>query len=333
MPYDNNLSAQGDTIISMLKSGLINDNVTVVIQADFLDTLGMKRYILKKDTIIEENYSNEKSASTNSLRDYLKWVSDNFNPNNTALIFLNHGGGLDELCYDESPEFGFLKIDSIKTVTTEFNGRTKKKIDLLFLQVCAKGSIEAVYELKDCANYTMFSQVLLGAPNYYYKNTLKYVSNNSKLKAYNIAKQIAKNEREDMYGAYICIENSKFDSLKVLFNDFIYSLEKKDKIALKNKSILKYDYYSVQYWDLRSFLNNLNLDENSQLKKDVLLNFISNDLIIFNITNPQYERMKKYLGLSIFAFSNNDYLDSYKNLQLFEDIKLKGIYKRVYFKK
>ena len=35
MPYDNNLSGYGDTIKSMLKSGLVNKNIMVTIQSSF----------------------------------------------------------------------------------------------------------------------------------------------------------------------------------------------------------------------------------------------------------------------------------------------------------
>lgn len=331
MPYDNNLSGHGDTIKNMLKKGLINENVMVTIQADFADTLGINRYILTKDTIIKNNILNEKSASTNTFNNYLTWVESNFISKNYCLIFLNHGGGLDELCLDENPDVNFLKIDSINNVILNFNKQIGKKIELIFLQVCAKGSIEAIYEIKKCSNYTMFSQVVLGAPNYYYEKMLKYVAQNPNLSAYNIAEQIVINEREDMYNSYVCIDNNKFDSLKIHFNAFIRSFNHTDKIGLYKSRLMQYNYYDEYYWDIKSFLNSQESDKNTEAKKETLLNFILNELIIFNKPNPAYPIMDKYCGLSIFAFINEKYNLKYSHLQFFKDIKIKKIQDKFYF--
>ena len=328
MPYDNNLSEYGATIKNMLKKGLVDENIMVTIQADFADTLGIKRYILSKDTIIQNNILTENSASTNTFNHYLTWINDNFTSKNYCLIFLDHGGHLDELCLDENPEFNFLKIDSINNPILNFNKKTGKKIELTFLQVCAKGSIEAIYEIKDCSNYTMFSQVEMGAPNYYYEEMLKYVAQNPNIQGCDIAEQIVLNERDDMYNSYVCIENNKFDSLKIHFNDFIQSFDQTDKVELYDSTLTQYYYYHEYYWDIKSFLNSLELDETSKNKKDILLNYIINEFIVFNKTNPKYPIMNKYCGLSLFAFTNKNY-SSYKHLQFFKDFKINELQKKI----
>ena len=331
MPYDNNLSGYGDTIINMLKSGLVNENIMVTIQADFEDTLGIKRYILSKNAIIESSIANEKSASTKTFTEYLTWVNNNFEAKNYCLVFLNHGGGLDELCLDTQPDYNFLKIDSINNVILDFNKQIGKKIELLFLQVCAKGSIEAIYEVKDCSNYTMFSQVVMGAPNYYYEKTLKYLAQNPNLKGNKIAEQIVANERDDMYNSYVCVDNIKFDSLKIHFNAFLQSFNKITKIELNKKGLIQYGYYHENYWDIKSFLNNLVLNKNSEKRKNILLNYILNELIVFNHPNPKRPFMNKYSGLSMFAFTNNNYLTSYKHLHFFIDIQLPKLNDKIRF--
>ena len=242
MPYDNNLTEHGDTIINMLKSGLISDDIIVTIQADFSDTLGFYRYTLTNTKTEKINIKYEYSASTKSFEDYMNWIDSNFNANNYCLIFLNHGGGLDGLCYDEYPDNQFLKIDSISEIILDFNKRIDKKIELIFLQVCAKGSIEAIYELKDCSNYTMYSQLVMGAPNYYYENTLKYVFNNQNTNGDEIARQIVKNESLSMYNSYSCIDNSKMDSMAYYFNDFINSVNEIKRIEIYDSLLVKSGY-------------------------------------------------------------------------------------------
>ena len=85
---------------------------------------------------------------------------------------------------------------------------------------------------------------------------------------------------------------------------------------------LKSYYYGEYYWDIISFLNSLKLPEISIIKRDKLLNFILNELIILNARNPRYNKMKNYYGLSIFAFDNRYYKDLYNNLKFFNDIQI-----------
>lgn len=321
MPYDNNLSVYTDTIINMLSEGLINDDIMVVIQTDFADSLGMKRYVLSNDTITQSNISTENSASPQTFDEYLIWVNNNFNSKNYCLVFLDHGGSLDELCLDEYPEQNYLKIDHINKSILNFNKRINKKIELLFMQVCAKGSIEPIYEIKNCSNYTLFSQLALGAPNYYYEKMLKYVGENPEVRGNDIAEQIVLNEKYDMYNSYVCIENMKLDSLKIHFNNFLKSFSPTDKIIYNDSNIMKFYYGWDCYWDLKSFLNSLVLDKTSTNKKEALLNYLTSELIVFNKPNPKIPEMKKYCGISLFAFTNKNY-SSYKHLQIYKDFIL-----------
>ncbi len=330
MPYDNNLSEYGDTIKTMLKKGLVDENIMITIQADFEDTLGIKRYILSKDTIIEDSILTENSASTKTFEDYLTWINDNFTSKNYCLVFLDHGGSLDELCLDQNPDFAFLKIDSINNTILDFNKKIGKKIELTFLQVCSKGSIEAIYEIRNCSNYTMFSQIEMGAPNFYYEKMLKYVAENPNIQGSDIAEQIVMNERSDMYNSYVCVENNKFDSLEIYFDDFIQSFNGTTKIGLQGDNLIQSYYYYEYYWDIKSVLNSLKMNEISENKKDILLNYIENELIIFNKTNPRYSFMNKYCGLSLFAFTNEIY-SSYKHLQFFKNLDIVKLKEKTYF--
>ena len=105
MSYDNDLSSFGEVILGDLRSGLSNSKIAVVVQADFIDSKGMKRIGLyyadgkarRKESILKS----EDSADEAELRKYLKWVRKKWVAKNYCIIFLNHGGRLNNICLDQ----------------------------------------------------------------------------------------------------------------------------------------------------------------------------------------------------------------------------------------
>lgn len=136
MPYDNNLSVYGADILRMIQDSITSDKVIATVQTDFPDDEGMNRYIITKDTLLKIPVQQEYSARTNTYKAYLTWVEETIRYRKKAVVFLDHGGKLDELCLDEKPEYRFLKVDSLKMVFKDLY--PDSKIDLLFMQVCAK---------------------------------------------------------------------------------------------------------------------------------------------------------------------------------------------------
>jgi hypothetical protein len=175
----------------MIGKNIKSDNVIVTIQADFDDNLGMKRYILTQNGSIVTSIENENSASIRTYKQYLEWVKAEIEYKKIAIVFLDHGGKLDEICLDEKPVYEFLKVNELKNVFSEVFD--KNNVDLLFLQVCTKGVIEPLYEFKDIAKYTLCSQVELGAPNYYYAGLFIALSNQSVNTGYEVAEIIVQN--------------------------------------------------------------------------------------------------------------------------------------------
>ena len=78
MSYDNDLSPFGEVILKDLSKGLSNSKVAVVVQADFIDSSGMKRiglyYADGKTHRNESLLRSEDSADDAELRKYLEWV-------------------------------------------------------------------------------------------------------------------------------------------------------------------------------------------------------------------------------------------------------------------
>ncbi len=314
MPYDNNLSYLGEDIISMIKEGITSDEVLAVVQADFRDTTGMYRYIITKNNIIKSHIKNENSAKVESYEQYLNWVASNFEFKKSSVIFLNHGGKLDELCLDEWPKKSFLRVDSIRHTLGNFCLKQNKKIDLLFLQVCTKGSIEPLYEFKDVAEYTLSSQTVLGAPNYYYKNLFEDICNNPNKSGLDIANLICDYEREDMYNSYTCLSNSKLLEFKAKYRRFIDYYQNQLSIISEPISV---NYLGEDYWDIISFLCQIKVSDSVRIKiRNELIDFIENELIVIHKQNPKKGWIGKYSGLSITPPSK---FGKYEHLLFFHD--------------
>ena len=320
MPYDNDLSKHGEPIIKMIGDNIRSENVMVTIQAEFANSHGMKRYLITNQGITTTSIDNDRSASINTYKEYLEWVKEKVIYNKLAVIFLDHGGKLDEICLDEKPIRQFLKIDEIKSTLINIFGI--KSINLLFLQVCTKGTIEALYELKDTAKYTLCSQIVLGAPNAYYKGLFSAFSNQIINTGYDVAELIVGNEASDMYNSYTLIDNTKMDNLFSLFSEFINEI-KNMNIQLSGWP-LNILHFGERYWDIISFLENI-----PEFKyKTRLMGYIKNELIVFHKINPSPMKdqnqkvrisipMNRYSGLSMSREMDNKYdrLEFYKLLK------------------
>lgn len=313
MPYDNNLSVYGDEILKMIQDSITSDKVIATVQADFANDLGMTRYIITKDALVKTQVKNEYSARTDSYKDYLRWVERTITYRKKAVIFLDHGGKLDELGLDEYPEFRFLKVDSLNSVFQQLY--PDSKIDLLFLQVCAKGVIEPLFEFKDAAQFTLCSQIELGAPNYYYHALFSALSSNSALSGAEVAHLIINNERNDMYNSYTLIDNAALDTFCTRFRHLLESVIRDKKLRLMEVP-RSTNYYRQNYWDLVSFIENIDAQQYKAVMKEKteLVNFIREHLIVRVALNPEVDEVKGTSGLSVYARGKDSNRNSYKNM-------------------
>jgi hypothetical protein len=327
MPYDNDLYLSkdrriryGDEIIKMIGDNIRSENVIVTIQAEFADKPGMYRYIMNKNGVSIATINNEYSASIATYKEYLEWVKDKVDFKKLAIIFLDHGGKLDEICLDEKPTEQFLKIDEIKLTFTNIFGMNS--IDLLFLQVCTKGVLDVLYEFKDIAKYTLCSQTLLGAPNYYYPGLFSAFSNRMISTGREVAEIIVANETNAMFNSYTLIDNSKMNNFFTLFSGFV-NQTKNMNIILSGTPLNDF-YYDERYWDIISFLEFM---PNSEYKTR-LMEYIKNELIVFHkisLRPMSFNPRNSYSGLSISGIMN----DKYNKFELYKLLRpIRDLYKK-----
>jgi hypothetical protein len=319
MPYDNNLSPFAKGIIHHFFKSEISDNVCATLQVDLSGQGGMTRYSFnsKVDSL---NLKDEESTSTRALDEYLLWVSKTFKAKHYAIILLNHGGGLNEYGLDENGSLNeWMHIDDLANSIEKFTRLVKiRKVDLLFEQVCVRGTIENLYEFSKIAKYTLASQDLVPAPGYYYGKMFSGLGKGKINSGDKLAELIVNSEREDMYYSYTLIDNSKWDDWLQLLENYSEGLA--DSNSQIRQDVLKIVFYEGDsYFDFISLINATSFtNETLHLASDIKT--FTNDVLIKHLyRNSKYERMNEYSGLSVCSpFRSTSYpltiysLNSYK---------------------
>ena len=315
MPYDNDLGQYADSILQQLES-IDNPILTTAIQVDRPGPGGMERYWMGEKTSVTFTEI-EKSNSKDSFQSFMDWVYSNGTTKRIAIVFLNHGGRLDEVGLDEYPNSssGFLSIHDIKGVLESFNSKKGKPIDLLYFQVCAKGSIEPLFELRSAALYSMASQNLLGAPNYYYPALDQLTQNSSPV---DLANLIVDGERSDMYYSETLLDNSKWDALINHMRNI-----PTEENSLNNLQLIK--YWNSTYYDLRSFLIASGYSDKQLLEWDTLFS----ELLVFHKVNKENPIMDNYCGISLLSPWDTDFERVYSNFEFYKEFNMSEIAKKM----
>ncbi len=317
LPYDNNLSEYADTIITQLTEASQFPNVNIVLQLDNADTTGMLRYYFSEGTLHKEHISSENSSGSIELSNFFGWTNAHFYAPRTAVFFLDHGGRPDEIGQDLFPDSTFLKTRTIVTALKKFNKQRKKSIDLLYLQVCAKASLETLYEFRDISKYTLASQSLLGAPNYYYGDLLESLEKQPFIEGNTLGERIVDFEDSTMYSTLTCVNNSAFKKVRFHFRNYIREIDKRDDLAF-TKTPIGVPYGVDYYFDLIDFLNVINSTEPSEIQaRKALKEAIQNDLIEFVRISPMATD-QGYCGVSIAALSKQR-LEDFDHMRFYRD--------------
>lgn len=239
MSYDNNLEGCGRPILDMLGKGVTAPNVVVTCQADFTDEEGMRRYVLTKDGERVEQVPGEGSAEEETLREYLDWARRTHPAKKVALVFLDHGGRLGQMSNDDNPgrEGGqeWLEVEETSRVVADFRAAVKREggeVELLFLQQCGKGTLENYYAFRDSARVVMGSQTVVGAPNYYYTETLRWAAANPGGDGVALAEQIRQHEPPNMFTTYSAFRGAALEALPERLEPALAPLLARETVAL-----------------------------------------------------------------------------------------------------
>ncbi|MEG4487758.1 clostripain-related cysteine peptidase [Microcoleus sp. D2_18a_B4] len=359
MPYDNNLSIFGQPIIQMLSKGVKNDKVLVVVQSDFSGSAQVSRSIISPGKVDTQYLETADSSSAEVLSEYLTWAQSQFQARRWAIVFLGHSGTLMEISPDEHPtspsilEIRWMNLQKINQLIFNFNQSVKGNLELLFFQNCNKGNIEVHHTFQNTAKYTLSSQLQLGAPNYYYEQSLSYLSDYPDIDGYQLAKKIMDYEPPNMYHSLTLTNNHYFRYLPEKVNVVIDSILQADIAPVKvfissilgsevnfisNNTVVVYRNFGETFVDFADFLQKLTqLSGASPSACNDLLLFLNNFLIQRVQQHGELldsrirHKYKNLSGLGLFLPRNQQKLEKYLYLSVYSDLKLGELFDAVVF--
>jgi len=345
MSYDNDLSPFGEVILGDLRNGLSNSKVAVVVQADFIDSKGMKRIGLyyadgkthRKETVLRS----EDSADEAELRKYLKWVSKKWVAKNYCIVFLDHGSSLNHMCLDRKPsanrnknrQFGsgkWLCASEAAKVVASFNQKTDRKVRLLFLQQCGRATIQNLYNFADASEYIMASPLIVGAPNTYYTKTIAAVSQDPNVTGEILAGTIMR--EDEHYTLYTLIINEQLKRLPEKLAPVLKSFGRASALFRPESCSHLFEYESEKFYDLKSYFYALNSANNNIAGRelDVFFEWCESRLIVSKaVREPESTVELSYCGLSIYVPSSPNASTSYNFLPLYRQTELEHTMKLI----
>lgn len=199
MSYDNNLTRFGPGILDALGRGVRGGKTVVTVLADDPNPNGLNRYVITSDGISSHRLPTDDSASEVVLGDYLSWAAKTYPAKHYAIVFLDHGGRLYEMCLDERPGGGGTKhwMDGrrVGERLRAFRAEAPGTVELVFLQQCGRGSVENLYNFNNTASVVLASQHNVGAPNTYYEPTLHWLDAHPDATGSKLASRIMADDR------------------------------------------------------------------------------------------------------------------------------------------
>jgi hypothetical protein len=333
MPYDNDLWRFGSQIVQMLTIGAQGENTLVVIVSDLSGEESLTRRIITNGEEIETHQlQTANSSSVEVYADQLDWIRSRFTADRWATIFLGHGGRLDEVSPDEYPfadggsQIQWMNIVQLAEVLSDFNRNVHDRLELLFLQNCCKGTLEAHYTFQNSAKFTISSQTELGAPNYYYEGLLQSLDHAPAISGLELAERIMEFERHNMYNSYTVTSNAAFLDLPSKIKPFIMSILQSNYDEIQMSHLFSYPYSEDQFVDAISFFHSIGEQvEVDQKIIDGLVNHIKNSVIQGFRESPK-NKYPGLSGLSLLLPRSKDDLNVYRYMQVFSDLMLVDLF-------
>jgi hypothetical protein len=345
MSYDNDLSPFGEVILKDLRNGISSPKVAVVVQADFIDSSGMKRiglyYADGKTHRKESLLRSEDSADEAELRKYLEWVRKKWVAKNYCLVFLDHGGKLNQMCKDNKPfknqvknrQFAsgkWLDASEAAKIVTNFNRKVDRKVRLLFLQQCGRATIQNLYNFTDAAEYILASPLVVGAPNTYYTKTIASVVQDPNITGQILAETIMR--EDEHYTLYTLIMNEELKRLPEKLTPVLEAFGRASVLNRPESCLPLFEHEVEKFYDLKSYFSALSLANNNLAGKelDSFFDWCEGSLIVSKAVRvSETTAGPAYSGLSIYVPSSLDTGRSYSFLPLYQQTELEHTMKLI----
>ncbi len=317
MSYDNNLERCGPVILDGLEKGVKDPAIAVTVLHDDRRRDGLNRHVLTAAGRATEKLATDDSASEETLREYLSWAARTHPAKRLAVVFLDHGGKLDEMCADEWPKEGgtkhWLSAKLVGPILRDF--AKSANVELLFLQQCGRGSIDNLYAFRGAAATVMASQTTVGAPNTYYEKSMKWLAANPKATGAELAKRIAGDDEH--FTNYAWVDGKALAELPGRLAPAVKAL---DKAALPTGLKPCFPCDGEANYDLVAWLEAACGDASKEFTS-----WIREKLVVGH--GKRGRAAADWCGLSIFVPKSRKQFDRYADHPLYADSALDDVWK------
>lgn len=340
MPYDNDLAPFGEPIVEMLIHGAQNSETVVAVQSDYWGDAYMRRRQIINSTVTETEISEEDSSDAAALATYLDWAHQTFEAEHWAVIVVGHGGKINQVSPDNHRINGqartWMTVEKFTDVVSSFNQATDERVELLFFQNCNKATLEIVYEARNCAKYTLASQLALGAPNYYYENFLNSLAliNGGR----EAAMAIMDSESADMYYTLTLVDNQTINHIPEKLSSLLQPISNSHSITVGQSDIPIYYYFGEQHCDVLALFGYLSTASGQDQKELAeFTNFLNSEIIVshktggelFGNLSRENVNSEELCGLSLYLPETEQDISHYSSLALYQETDLASLYRKI----
>lgn len=290
---------------------------------------------LSNDLIISKGEIN--SGDPAETKAFIDWALNEYPDGNRIMYSVfNHGSGFDDqnkegiqtygIGFDDSANGDSLTHDELFQTTQYLKDRAGKKIDLFFPYACLMGGVELAYEVKDNADYILFSEELYPAEKWSYE-ALQSIVNNSNISSEQLGRNFCDNAdyffNNERYRDFTLslIDLSSIDNLFNGINDYsnlaieeIYNnpviASDFNNIAINSLKMMQDSMY--YYIDFGNYLQNViysNLSSNIKTAANNVSTLLNNSVIYHtsNINNSTGMTIYHNIWNSTSQYSSNTY--------------------------
>lgn len=231
----------------------------------------------------------------------------------------------------------WMNIKKLSDIIANFNRQVDNRVELVFFQNCKKGTIEDHYTFRDTAKYTLSSQIMLGAPNYYYEPMLQFLGREPDINGGELAKMIMEFERSDMYHSYTVTNNHAVFALPAIIIPLINSVIASSKNDIQLSEVNLFHYMDNRFVDVISFFKTITKQSGADMEiYKKIVKYIKNSMIYNFKQNGKLlgSRAKYYQnlsGLNSFLPTSRQEFDKYRYLPVFSELKLAELFNAILF--
>lgn len=313
LPYDNDLSGWADTILANIDLATDSSNILNIAYVEMPTSRSFQARMFP-------DFS--KNAPWNPPHEIHRDDVDIVNRDraeHSAFYLLGHGGRLDEVRQRLS-DSTWMSIADLRMNLEEEN-EYLQKFDLFFFQVCSKGSIEAMYEVAEIADYSMASQFPIGAPNYYYTAVQKEMAAGNIENGFELGLSIAQHDRSDMFLSYTVYDNFRLKTFTDSLLAYISVPSDLDSIVVDLAKVKDTEYGGEKYIDLRDLLPILKKDKVLDRKEykhlSLMLPSVCTTILSPGMPDEMRTSISEFSGISVLLGTQEESGD-YSKLKMYQ---------------